>query len=88
MSVAEAAKAVYESDYRAQMEAKNLGKFIAIEPESRECFVAETFIDAALQAKIKIPDKMSFVIKIGSDAAVHIGSASLSMVVSTNKNDR
>ena len=59
------------------MEKEHLGKFIAIEPDSRECFVGETFIDAAMQAKTKIPEKMSFVIKIGSDAAVHIGSASL-----------
>ena len=73
MSVAEAAKAVYESDYRAQMESENFGKFIAIEPDSRICFVGETFIDAAMQAKTKIPEKMSFVIKIGSDAAIHIG---------------
>ena len=77
MSVAEAAKAVYESDYRAEMEKANLGKFIAIEPESRKYFIGETFIDAAMEAKTKIPEKMSFVIKIGSDAAVHIGSASL-----------
>ena len=60
------------------MEKEHLGKFIAIEPDSRECFVGETFIEtAAMQAKTKIPEKMSFVIKIGSDAAVHIGSASL-----------
>jgi len=77
MSVAEAAKAVYESDYRVQMESENLGRFIAIEPDSRQYFVGETFIDAAMEAKTKIPEKMSFVIKIGSDAAVHIGSASL-----------
>ena len=59
------------------MEKENLGKFIAIEPDSRKCFVGETFIDAAMEAKTNIPGKMSFVIKIGSDAAVHIGSASL-----------
>ena len=77
MSVAEAAKAVYESDYRALMERENLGKFIAIEPDSRKCFVGETFIDAAIEAKTGMPGKMSFVIKIGSDAAVHIGSKGL-----------
>ena len=77
MSVAEAAKAVYESDYRVRMEKENLGKFIAVEPDSRKFFVGDTFIDAAMEAKTKIPEKMSFVIQIGSDAAVHIGSASL-----------
>ena len=77
MSVAEAAKAVYESDYRAKMERENLGRFIAIEPDSRRIFIGDSFIEAAMAAKTEIPEKMSFVIKIGSDAAVHIGLASL-----------
>ena len=34
MSVAESAKAHYESNLRAQMEEEHLGKFIAVEPES------------------------------------------------------
>ena len=46
-----------------------------IEPESRDAFVANTFIDAAMQAKSAHPDKKSFVIRIGYDAAVHIGAA-------------
>ena len=75
MSVAESAKAHYESNLRAQMEEEHLGKFIAVEPESGQFFIGETFMECALQAKKEIPDKMSFVIKIGSDAAVHIGSA-------------
>lgn len=77
MSVANAAKAVYDSDYRDQMEAEHHGKFIAIEPESRRYFLSDTFIGAALEAKRQIPDRMSFVVRIGHDAAVHIGSASL-----------
>ena len=72
MSVAKAAKAVYEADYRAEMEANHHGKFIAIEPESRRYFLSETFVGAALEAKRQIPDRMSFVVRIGHDAAVHI----------------
>jgi len=75
MSVSTAAKAIYESDHRAKMEAENMGKFIAIEPDSRKFFVGETFIEVSMAAKEQIPDKMSFVIKVGSDAAVHMGSA-------------
>ena len=75
MSVAESAKAHYESNLKAQMEKEHLGKFIAVEPESGQFFIGGTFMECALEAKKEIPDKMSFVIKIGSDAAVHIGSA-------------
>lgn len=77
MSVAETAKAVYESEYRVQMEAENMGRFIAIEPDSEKYFVGETFVEAAMAAKVNEPSKMPFVIKIGSDAAVHLGAASL-----------
>lgn len=77
MSVAKAAKAIYEADYRAEMEANHPGKYIAIEPDSRQFFLADCFVGAALEAKKKLPGKMSFVIRIGHDAAVHIGAASL-----------
>jgi hypothetical protein len=75
MSVAEQAKAVYEADYRKQLEAHHHGEYVAIEPESRESFVAATFIDAAMAAKKRHPSKTSFVIRIGYEAAVHIGAA-------------
>lgn len=75
MSVAMQAKAVYEADLRRRLEAKNHGDFVAIEPDSRESFVAPTFIEAAMAAKAAHPDKKSFVIRVGYEAAVHIGAA-------------
>ena len=77
MSVAAEAKAVYEADYREQMEADHFGKFVAIEPQSRDSFVAETFIDAAMAAKERHPTRKSFVIRIGYAAAVQIGAATI-----------
>ena len=74
MSVAAEAKAVYETDYREQLEADHLGKFVAIEPQSRDSFVAETFIDAAMAVKKRYPSRKSFVIRIGYEAAIHIGA--------------
>ena len=75
MSVADQAKAVYESDYRQELEQERIGDFVAIEPLSRDAFVAATFIGAAMEAKKRHPDRKSFVIRIGHDAAVHIGAA-------------
>lgn len=76
VSIARQATEIYESDYRERLEASHFGQFVAIEPESRESFVAPTFIDAALAAKAAHPTKKSFVIRIGYDAAIHIGAAS------------
>jgi len=59
------------------MEKDRYGDFIAIEPESKQYFVDSTFMGAALAAKGAIPNKMSFVLRIGHDAAVHIGAANV-----------
>jgi uncharacterized protein (DUF1778 family) len=75
MSVAERAKTVYEEDYRKRLEAENFGDFVAIEPESRDSFVKSTFIAAAMAAKATHPSRKSFVIRVGYEAAVHIGAA-------------
>ena len=75
MSVAEQAKAVYQEEFQKRLVVDNFGDFVAIEPESREAFVRTSFIDAALAAKKAHPTKTSFVIRIGYEAAVHIGAA-------------
>lgn len=74
MSIAEKAKQVYESEFKAHLEADHRDEFVAIEPESKSCFLGDTFIDAALAAKQAHPDRKSFVIRIGHDAAFHIGA--------------
>ena len=75
MSVANEAKAVYGADLREKLEGQYFGQYVAIEPESRDHFVAMTFVDAALAAKAAHPNKKSFVIRIGYESAVHIGAA-------------
>ena len=74
MSVAEKAKEVYESELKAQLEAEHHDEYVAIEPVSKSFFLGDTFIDAALAAKQAHPDRKSFVIRIGHDAAFHIGA--------------
>lgn len=75
MSIAERAKEVYESEFKALLEASHRDDFVAIEPESKSYFLGDTFIDAALAAKQAYPDRKSFVIRIGHDAAFHIGAS-------------
>ena len=74
MSIAEKAKEVYESELKPQLEAEHRDEFVAIEPVSKSYFLGDTFIDAALAAKQAHPDRKSFVLRIGHDAAFHIGA--------------
>jgi len=76
MSIAEAAKRVYEAELKEFLEAKHRDEFVAIEPESRSHFIGETFIEAAMAAKKAFPNRKSFVLRIGHEAAFHIGASS------------
>jgi hypothetical protein len=73
MSIAEAAKQVYEEYLRFQLEREHKDDFVAIEPSSRSYFIGKTFLEVALAAKEAYPDRKSFVIRVGHDAAFHIG---------------
>ncbi len=75
MSIADRAKEVYELELRSRLEATHCGQFVAIEPVSKAFFPGATFIEAALAAKNAFPDRMSFVFRVGHDAAFHIGTA-------------
>lgn len=76
MSIAEAAKQVYEEDLRFRLERDNRDEFVAIEPSSRSYFMGKTFLEVALAAKEAYPERKSFVIRIGHEAAFHIGGFS------------
>lgn len=75
MSIAERAKAVYECELRSLLEQEHRDRFVAIEPTSKEYFLGDTFISAALSAKTAYPERKSFVVKIGHEAAFHIGAS-------------
>ena len=76
MSVAESAKKVYDEDLRPRLEQEHKDDFVAIEPTSRRFILGKTFLEVALAAKKAFPDKKSFVIRIGHEAAFHIGAFS------------
>ena len=75
MSIAEKAKEVYDDEFKSRLEVDHFDEFVAIEPESKSFFLGDTFIDAALAAKKAHPDRKAFVIRIGHEAAFHIGAA-------------
>lgn len=72
-NVARRAKAIYAAKLQAQLESEHPNQFVAIEPESAEFFVVESFSNAVAAARKVHPDRISFVIRIGHEAALHLG---------------
>ncbi len=76
MSIAEQARRVYESQFEAELEVKHRGQSVAIEPVSESFYLGDESIDAAMAAKNAFPDRKSFVLRVGHEAAFHIGGFS------------
>ena len=71
--VAERAKAIYGERLQAELEAAHPNAYVAIEPESGEHFLADSFGRAVAAARSAHPEQISFVIRIGHAAAIHLG---------------
>ena len=59
------AKTIYHDHYQTALEKTAKGKFAAIEVDSEECFVGDTWREAYYNAKKKHFDKFFYFIKIG-----------------------
>ena len=75
MSIADAAKWIYVSELKETLEAQHRDEYLAIEPESKAHFLGKTFLEAAMAAKLAFPDRRSFVLRIGHEAAFHLGAS-------------
>lgn len=72
-SVIDRAKRIYADQLRADLETQHRDRFVAIEPESGEYFLGDTFDEAVKCARSKYPTRLSHTIWIGHRAAFHIG---------------
>jgi hypothetical protein len=72
-SVIERAKRIYAEQLQAVLEPQHPDRFVAIEPESGEYFLGDTFDQAVKAAKEKHSSRLSHTIRIGHRAALHIG---------------
>jgi len=73
-SVIERAKRIYAEQLQAALEPQHPNRFVAIEPESGEYFLADTFDEAVKAARAKHPSRLSHTIRIGHRAAFHMGN--------------
>ena len=72
-SVIERAKRIYSEQLQTVLEPQHLNRYVAIEPESGEYFLGDTFDEAVKLARAKYPSRLSHTIWIGHRAAFHIG---------------
>jgi hypothetical protein len=67
------AKQFYESELRESLEAEHRDEFVTIEPVSRTYYLGSTFSEAVQKAKRAYPGVMSYTLRIGHRAALHLG---------------
>jgi hypothetical protein len=72
-SVLHNAKLIYAEQLQAVLEPEHLNRFVAIEPESGEYFLGDTFDDAVKAARTKHPNRLSHTIRIGHRTAFTMG---------------
>ena len=71
--VIDRAKRIYSEQLQQRLEPQHLDRYVAIEPESGEYFLADTFDEAVKSARAKYPSRLSHTIWIGHRAAFHLG---------------
>ena len=71
--VAERAKQAYEERLRKRLESSDHGRFVCVEPESGDFFLGDTIDEAVNQAIDAYPDRLTHTLRIGHEAALHIG---------------
>lgn len=72
-SVIDRAKRIYAERLQSTLETQHRDRFVAIEPESGEYFLGDTFDNAVKSAREKYPSRLTYTIHIGHRAAYHLG---------------
>ena len=73
-SVIARSKLLYADRLQTELEANHRDRYVAIEPESGDYFLADSLDGAVRLARAKHPDRISHVIRVGHVAAIHIGA--------------
>jgi hypothetical protein len=73
-SVIDRAKRIYADQFQASLESQHRNRFVAIEPESGDYFLGDTFDEAVKAASVAHPSRLTHTIRIGRRAAFHLGA--------------
>src|ERR1700755_3340781 len=69
----ESAQRLYDERRKALLEPEHEGEFVAIEPKSERYFLGQTGLAALRAGRKELPDKLFYLLRVGSDAAYHLG---------------
>lgn len=71
------ARKIYDERLKQTLEASSLGQFIAIEVDSGDYFLGSTPLEAIKKAKLRYPEKVFHVIRVGYKTAILLKRRSL-----------
>ena len=63
---------IYQERLRSMLEPNQLGRFVAIEPETEQYFLGNTGTEALVEAQEKMPEGRFYLIRIGNQTADRI----------------
>lgn len=72
--IAERGQKLYEEKLKAILEPAQKGKFVAIEVESGDYFLADTLLEALQKGKEKYPDRLLHTVRVGYEGVFKMGS--------------
>lgn len=67
----------YHEQLKGLLEPAQIGRFVAIEPDSGQHYLGDTGIEALLAGRQAMPDKLFYLVRIGYHAAYNIGGYGL-----------
>lgn len=68
---------IYAERLKQKLEASSRGQFVAIEVDSGDCFLGSTPLDAIKNGKLRYPNRVFHVMKVGYKAAILLKGRSL-----------
>jgi hypothetical protein len=71
--LSEQGKRIYRERLRALLEPEQVGRFVAIEPESGRYFLADSGSEAMIAARQAMPGYLFFLARVGYPAAASLG---------------
>lgn len=72
----------YYNELRSSLEAESKGKYVALDFTTKNYWIGETATDALTKAKNEFPNKLFYLLQIGSPAPFNIQSISIRKLLS------
>ncbi len=72
-SLVDRAKLIYDERLRSALEPDHAGRYVAVEPDSGDHFLADSFDGAVRAARTAHPTRLAHVMRVGHPAALHHG---------------